>query len=778
MKELFIILFLIPVVFLLHGQNVNFQWAKQMGGVDMADARGVSIVTDAAGNIYTTGIFRGRVDFDPGQRVYNLDAMGTEDSYISKLDQAGKLLWVRQMDIIGSAISATAKAITIDPEANIFITGNFFEEYGRGQCFICKLDSAGNLLWTRKLSVSSGGTAIRTDVVGNVYIAGSSLGQVDFDPGPGVFNLGDPAYFSNFFFVSKLDKNGNFVWAKKIGGEGNALGGDVSITTDGDANVYMTGTFWGVQDFDPGPLLYNMTPAGSVGAHDMFVLKLNTDGNFAWAKQMGGDDEDIGISIATDAFGNIYTAGNFTGTADFDPGPGVFNLITRNGISNVCIAKLGKDGNFIWAKQLTGGNQWCYSTTLDNNGGLYITGYFGNTSDFDPGPGVYNLSTPRYDVFICKLNPDGNFVWAKQIGGTATVITNSIVVDVLGNVITTGYFFRGQADFDPGTGSFPLMTGEGENIFVHKMSQCLGNTSSAISASACKNYTLNGQTYNTSGVYTQTLAGAAGCDSIITLTLAINPVRNVITIAACNNFALNDHIYSNSGVYTDTLKTLNGCDSIITLQLTITPPLFTSITRTICEGQSFGGHTSNGIYTDTLVTANGCDSIVTLYLAVLPPPSPYLGADTLLCPGDSLLLYPGKFTTYTWQDGSATDHITIKKPGLYSVRVTDNCGSGADQVIINEGICGIYFPKAFTPNNDGINDLFKILRPANLTEYHLSVYNRWGQKVFETFDYSKGWNGSFNGQLQTVQTFVWFCEFKKQGNENKTKTKGMVTLVR
>ena len=410
--------------------------------------------------------------------------------------------------------------------------------------------------------------------------------------------------------------------------------------------------------------------------------------------------------------------------------PAFIILFRANGISNTFISKLDGSGNFIWAKQLVGGIQWCYSATVDNYGNVYTTGYFGNTLDFDPGPGTYNLSTSGYDGFVSKLNADGNFIWAKQLEGTGTIISNSIVVDTRGDVYTTGYFFSGQVDFDPGPATYYLTSGDGENIFVHKMSQCLNNTFSAITASACRNYTLNGQTYNTSGVNIQTLTNAA------------------------------------------------GCDSIITLHLTIIPPLFTTIAQSICAGQSFNGHSVNGIYIDTLMADNGCDSIITLQLTVLPDPSPYLGIDTLLCAGDSLLLYPGKFTTYTWQDGSAHDHITVKKPGLYSVAVTDNCGSATDEIIIKEGICDIYFPTAFTPNNDGLNDLFKILRPNNLTEYHLSVYNRWGQKVFETFDYSKGWNGVYNGQLQSSQTFVWHCEFKRPVDAKRTMKKGIVTLIR
>ena len=710
---------------LLRSQNVNLQWVKQMGGADPSDARGFSIVTDASGNVYTTGFFKGRIDFDPGPAIYNLDALGVEDLYVSKLDSFGKFLWVRQMDVIADATSAKSRDIAVSAAGDVFITGTFLKSAGNGKCFVSKFNAAGNLNWTKQMGESSSGTSIEVDALGNVYTIGTSFNQSDFDPGPGIFNLGS---FGNMMFVSKLDANGNFVWAKEIKG---SVTDEPSIALEGLQNIYISGAFFGEIDCYPGPALYNLTQVPVYyNTKDIFVLKLDRDGSFVWAKQMGGLYEDLSVSTAVDNSGNIYTVGDFAETADFDPGSGTYNLTSANGNSSTFISKLDGNGNFVWAKQLVGGIQWCYSATIDSYGNIYTTGYFGSALDFDPGPGVYNLSTSNYDVFISKLDANGNFLWAKQLGGTATIISNSIAVDAMGKIYTVGYFFSGQIDFDPGPGNYYLTSGNGENIFVHKMGQCKTTTSPSITESACKSYTLNGQTYNTSGVYTQTLTNAAGCDSIITLNLTINASSS------------------------------------------------TTIATSICAGQSFNGHTANGLYTDTLVAANGCDSIITLQLAVLPKPSPNLGVDASLCVGDSLLLYPGKFTTYTWHDGSAQDRITIKKPGLYSVRVTDICGSATDEIIIKEVNCNIYFPNAFTPNNDGLNDLFKILGPNNLTEYRLSVYNRWGQKVFETVDSSKGWNGSFKGQLQSPQTFIWHCEFKRRGDTNKILMKGIVTLLR
>jgi len=193
--------------------------------------------------------------------------------------------------------------------------------------------------------------------------------------------------------------------------------------------------------------------------------------NFEWAKQLGGVSSDVGSSIAVDAFGNVYTTGYFQGTADFDPGPGAFNLTSAGG-GDIFISKLDASGNFVWAKQMGGTSEDVgYSIAVDASGNVFTTGYFEGTADFDPGPGTFNLtSAGNTDIFISKLDASGNFVWAKQLGGTDYDSGVSIALDTSGNVYTTGWF-QGTVDFDPGPGTFNLTSAGNSDIFVHKMSQ-------------------------------------------------------------------------------------------------------------------------------------------------------------------------------------------------------------------------------------------------------------------------------------------------------------------
>lgn len=752
-----------------------------MQGTGPTDARAQSIATDAAGNVYVTGFFTGAVDFDPGPGVYTMTPVGKEELYILKLDSAGKLLWARQMVEHFFAITSHGKSITLDEAGNIHVTGDFLDATNRVHCLIFKLDNAGNFMWTMQIGETSDGTAIKTDVSGNIYIAGVFSGIVDFDPGPDVFTINNLGFSGAF--VLKLDPAGSFVWVKAAMGvftQNQVLGGitdQVSMAVDKAGNICISGVFNGIVDFNPGSGPFKLTSNGTTGG-DIFLLKLDGAGNFVWAKQIGGGDIDVSESVDIDDLGNIYTSGNFNGTADFDPGNGIFNLTTSAGNSNIFVSKLDGNGNFIWAKQLSGGQQICYSSTLDNHGNLLMTGYFGDMLDFDPGPGVYNLSATVFNVFLLKLNGAGNFVWAKQIGGTGSVISNAIASNVAGDVYTAGYFLTGVIDFDPGAEAYDLSAGEGDNIFVQKMSPCPKFTSSTLNIATCKPYTLNGQSYNKTGIYTQTIANAAGCDSVITLNLTIEIINELVDTTVCTSFNLANQTYTTSGNYTATLTTTGGCDSIISLHLTIIGPLTTNVSKSICAGQSFDGYTVTGTYIDTFIAVNGCDSIRALQLSVLPKPSPELGEDIFFCPGDSLKIYPGQFDTYTWQDGSVQTYFTATKPGLYSVTVTNNCGSATDDIIVKEGTCGIYFPTAFTPNNDGKNDLFRIRGADNLTEYHLSVFNRFGQAVFETSNYLSGWDGTFKGRRQSMETFVWYCEFKTQGDKKTTKMKGTVTLIK
>ena len=326
----------------------------------------------------------------------------------------------------------------------------------------------GEFVWAKRMGGTSSdrGRAIALDSAGNVYTTGWFGGTVDFDPGPGTYNLTSAGVED--IFVSKLDVNGDFIWAKRMGGTSDDNG--FGITVDSVGNVYTTGWFHNMVDFDPGSGTFNLT---SAGAQDIFVSKLDANGDFVWAKRMGGTIYDEGYEIAVDSVGSVYTVGRFGGTSDFDPGPGTFNL-TSAGIHDIFVSKLDANGDFVWAKRMGGAkSDYGGAIAVDGVGNVYTTGLFaypsGGTADFDPGPGTFNLTSAGVeDIFVSKLDANGDFAWAKRMGGTSSDRGLDIAMDSAANVYTTGWFV-GTADFDPGPGTFNLTSAGVEDIFVSKL---------------------------------------------------------------------------------------------------------------------------------------------------------------------------------------------------------------------------------------------------------------------------------------------------------------------
>ncbi|MBO3098948.1 SBBP repeat-containing protein [Gelidibacter pelagius] len=478
-KILFLFTVLLSIPTLLFSQTPELDWLIPMGTVGRES--GNSIVTDVEGNVYTVGYFENTIDFDPGEDTYNLTSAGFFDIFIQKLNSKGEFLWAKR---IGSATGDEANDITIDTSGNLYITGMFAEtvdfDPGEGtfnlttgtgtpytqNIFVLKLDADGNFIWAKHMVGDrfSRANSITTDTNDNILMTGGFSGTVDFDPGESTVNL--TSFGGDDIFILKLDSNGNLIWVKQMGGASTAIG--YSIATDANDNVFTTGYFWETVDFDPGEGTVNLT---SKGDSDIFVQKLNADGNLLWVKQMGSETADRGNALTVDLDGNVYITGSFSDTADFDPGAGTTNL-TSAGASDIFIQKLDTNGDLLWVKQIGGprpdmGN----SVKTDDSGNVYILGNFGETVDFDPGEGITNLTGDLNDMFILKLRSDGDFMWAKHSYGGRAYWTRakSIAIDNSDIIYCTGDF-EGRVDFNP-SGSEYLLTAEGYwDIFILKFS--------------------------------------------------------------------------------------------------------------------------------------------------------------------------------------------------------------------------------------------------------------------------------------------------------------------
>jgi hypothetical protein len=390
----------------------NYHWAKPFGNTN-TDI-GYSIAVDDSANVYTTGAFQTTVDFNPGTDTFNMTSFGSFDIFVCKYDKDGNFKWAQQY---GSLLDDRGYALTVDGAGNVYVTGYF-------------------------------------------------KNTIDFDLGAGILNL--TAVGADDMFILKLTRGGAFVWAKQIGGSDVERG--KSIVADHAGNVITTGFFNGSPDFDPGSTNFLLTSSASTS--DIFISKLNMNGEFVWAKKFGVTGLDEGHDVALDAAGNIYATGEYNGTVDFDPGPGTADLISV-GVYDMYVVKLDPTGAYQWARSIGGdGYDVGKSIALDATGNVYTTGLFQDACDFDPGAGVFKLTADggglEEDIFVSKLNPSGNFLWAKRMGKDLADRGASIAVDAGGNSYTTG-IFTGAVDFDPGTGTDVITSYGSSDAFICKL---------------------------------------------------------------------------------------------------------------------------------------------------------------------------------------------------------------------------------------------------------------------------------------------------------------------
>jgi hypothetical protein len=380
---------------------------------------------------------------------------------------------------LGSAvgIGAGTFGVAVDSSGNRIVTGAFkgtvnvdpgntnftMTATGAHDAYVAKYAPSGQMLWVVDIpcltSTSQAiGRTITTDASGNIYIGGSQLsGSVQF----GSQVLTDNGTNSDGF-VAKLDSNGNPLWAQLVPAAGNE-GWVSAVAVDSSGNV----------------LTVSSGPPNTTQ-----VEKFSSSGNSLWTDQIGsGSGGTVGASsIARDGAGNVYLAGGFTGTVDFDPGHHTHD-ITGGSNNTAFVLKLTAAGNYGWVSPFMSQNSSSYSSAnsvvVDGSNNVVVGGYYYGSVDFDPGRGTHTLPSFYFGGtgvftspgFITKLNSSGSLIWAQQVGsgqfGGGDV--DSLALDTAGNIYAEG-IFANQADFDPGAGTNILTSNGSTDVFVTKFS--------------------------------------------------------------------------------------------------------------------------------------------------------------------------------------------------------------------------------------------------------------------------------------------------------------------
>jgi len=711
-------------------------WARQIGGSQQQTAN--DLCFDNTGHLYASIGCNGTADFDPGAGVFNLTSAGINDIVVLKLDSAGNFNWAKRMGSVGYD---WGNAIIGDNLGSIYLTGSFENtvdfDMGTGvanltasgdDIFVAKYDTAGNYIWAIRFGSTTDldeGQALNIDPAGDIYIAGNFGNTVDFNPGAPIFNLISAG--SSDVFVLKLTPAGNFIWADRFGG--SLAQEPYAIETDAFGYAYVTGTFFGSSDFDPGTGTVSLSSAGQT---DAFIMCLTPAGALSWVKKIGTTYFDDARAIVIDAQNDIYISGSFWGTVDLDPGTGII-LQTSNGSFDTYMDKFDNAGNLIWAKSW--GSTFSDNSTdaclspLDS-GVLMVGGTSIGSIDMNEGAGVYTMSTP-FDLngFIHKQS------WITYDSIFIINCDSDYVVPSGDETYTVAGVYNDTID-----GEFGVKI-----ILTIDLSFALP-TLSNFNMIACDSYTVpsGDETYTMSGIYSDTIPNFSGCDSVMTINLTINelPVINAgsdqlvcqgtpVTLsgsgAGVGGFytwtsGVTDGVSFNpttgAHTYTVTGTDANGCQNTDQVSVTVnSSPIvaFTANTLMVCVGQNinfanqttpgggsclwnFGdgttiascgtvshGYASPGVKSVTLsVTGiNGCSASMTYtnYINVYAKPTVNLGLpDTAVCASPLTLSTVPGYDSYLWSDGVATPTNVVTTSGDYWVKVTDFICQNSDTI--------------------------------------------------------------------------------------------------
>jgi gliding motility-associated-like protein len=319
------------------------------------------------------------------------------------------------------------------------------------------------------------------------------------------------------------------------------------------------------------------------------------------------------------------------------------------------------------------------------------------------------------------------------------------------------------------------------------ISVCAGDsttlTATGASTYAWDNGVVNGQTFVpiVEGYYNVTGTDTLGCSNSVSIFLdLLQPTSSNISLVNCVTYTAPDGaVYTNSGQYTAVIPNNAGCDSTISINLTINNPSTGTETKVACDtftwidGVTYTENNTSATY--TLQNAAGCDSVVTLNLTINKLLNLNAGTDQVVCKGENVILAASGADTYNWNNG-ISDGVAFSPPlgtTTYTVSGTDGNGcTDTDEVVVTSDYC-FEIPGALSPNGDNNNDTWLITGLSNYPNAQVTVFDRWGQKVYEGSSSSTPWDGKYNGKDLPTADYYYVIEL---GNGDKYN--GVVTLKR
>ena len=422
-------------------------WATPAGGP--LDVTGVDVGMDAQGNVFIAGSFEGSVSFGPLQ----VESAGHHDVFVAKMNTTGAFLWARSF---GAQDNDWLNAATVDEAGDVIVTGSFartvafddttLEWHGTADAFVAKLDGeTGDVLWAK----AAGGLGytfgyeLTTGAEGAIYLLGDFNGTLGFE-GQSIESGGE-----SDVFLARLGAGGSLEWLQTFGGSKKDTGR--SLGMDDLGNLLVVGDFRSQASLGPLAL-------GSVGGSDIFLARVDPQGNVVWARSVGGPGDEVarGVVAVGDA---IYITGRFALTAAFDA-----VTLESNGGNDIFVARYQRDGVFAWARKIGGANdEEGNGIAADEFGNVYVAAAFADSVEVGSEI-VY--SKGGTEALVARFNADGSPSWVLTAGSTGMDGARRLVYRD-GSLLVAGWF-EGSVTL----GQSKIASKGGQDAFVWRIAQC------------------------------------------------------------------------------------------------------------------------------------------------------------------------------------------------------------------------------------------------------------------------------------------------------------------
>ncbi len=704
--HLFALLILNCSAVIIRAQAPPVDWSFSFGGSNIESASKMSELND--GRI----IVCGSTSSDDKDLTSN---KGGSDACLILINRIGKKIWHKTYggsgeDYFGDVKVCQDKGFIICGSSTSS-DGDLLKNNGTHDLWVLKTDTAGNLIWSRTYGGSKMDRAAEIRELpdgGYVVIGTTESKDGDVNANKGHENI----------WLLKLDVNGNIVWQKTYGGSRSEAGLSLDICKD---NGFI---LCGYSSSDDGDLTVHY------GESDIWVLKINTSGNIVWQRKYGQAGYESGRCVRECKEGGFIISGEF------------YQL--NNYGWDIWVLKLNSAGGLLWDRKIGGSSyDWSFSVSQCEDNGFIV---IGNAASRD---GQVMESKGERDIWFLKFTNYGNIEWSKAIGGSKSDHGFCVLQSQDGAYLACGSSYSSDKDLLSNNGETdwwvikllpdPLILSADKVVCIFQELNVKTNKPGKI-----KRWSVNGQ-----------FQGYADSLSIKFPLLGKYLIKAEIDSFG---FSLRDSI---------TVSVIDLPKSLVPGKIKGCEPLDIRVCLNLNQSQIRAGWNDGNTDTCRVFTKPGiyivvldnsvCTSIDSIEIIELKAPDfRILQRDTPCFENGvytKLQLNADTFPGITWSDGSTGSELIIYKSNPVSVKVkgSNSCISEAGFSPVNGCKMKIFLPEAFSPNNDGLNDIF-ILYGSQIAEAKMQIFNRWGEMVFEG-DALRGWDGYFMGEMVQEGTY-------------------------